>query len=432
VNAVVFPSPRLAGRVEPPSSKNYTARYLLVSALAEGTSRVLRPAVSDDAEAMRRCLTELGAVFRDVEGGIEITGFGRRPASGRTLNPGNAGAVLRLLIGVSALTEQTRFVTDHHESLGRRPNADLLRALEQLGVITESEGLDGRLPIVIRGGAGRLHGGRVEVSGALSSQYLSALLFLAPLVGEPVEIAVVNGLKSKPLIRTTLEVMRSAGITVDSGDDLLRHRIAGGQSVLAREWTVNGDWPGASALLAAAAVTEGEVAVPNLLDDEQGERHALDVLQQMGAPVFWENRVVTKRGQAALHGVEVDGDQMTDAVLALAAAAALAEGRTRFFNVENLRHKECDRITDFLAALRELGVRCDETRSEMIIHGNPAGYPGGVTVSGRGDHRVIMALAIIGLRCEQPITIAGAEHVAKSYPGFFDDLRSLGARIEVT
>ena len=114
----------------------------------------------------------------------------------------------------------------------------------------------------------------------------------------------------------------------------------------------------------------------------------------------------------------------------LAAAAALSQGRTRFFNVENLRHKECDRITDFLAALRELGVKGEERRDELIIEGNPEGYPGGTTVSGQGDHRVIMALTIVGLRCRAPITITGAEHVAKSYPDFFGDLRRLGARIE--
>lgn len=430
MDAVIHPSPHLRGRVEPPSSKNYTARCLLASALAEGTSRVLRPAVSDDAEAMRRCLGDLGAAIREVPGGLEVVGFGRSPRDGQTLNPANAGAVARFLMAIAALTRQTRFVTDFTDSLGRRPHADLLRALEQLGCITESEGVEGRLPIVIRGGPGRLHGGRVAVSGALSSQYLSALLFLAPLIGEDVEIEVVQGLKSRPLIRTTLEVLAQAGIQVESSGDLLHHRIRAGQAYRAREWTVNGDWPGASALLAAAAVTDGEVEIANLHDDEQGERRAVDVLRAMGAPLEWRPPVVTKRGHAPLRAVEVDGDQMTDAVLALAAAAALAEGTSRFVNVENLRHKECDRITDFLAALRELGVRGEENRSELLIHGQPGGYPGGVTVGGRGDHRVIMALAIVALRCRAPVTIAGAEHVAKSYPGFFEDLRRLGAAID--
>ncbi len=429
MNTTVHPTPRLEGRVTPPSSKNYTSRFLLAAALAGGTSRVRRPAVSGDADAMRRCLADWGATLRDVEGDAEITGLGGKPRDGLTLNPENAGAVARLLMGIAALTRETRFVTDHADSLGKRPHADLLRALEQLGCETESAGDNGRLPITIRGGAERLHGGRVEVSGHVSSQYLSALLFLAPLVGDDVEIAVTNGLKSKPAVQTTLEVLAGAGIEIESSDDLLHHRIASGQAYRAREVTVNGDWPGASALLAAAAVTEGDVTVPHLFRDQQGEQRSLDVLRAMGAPLAWENNTVTKSGHAPLRGVEFDGDQATDAVLALAAAAALAEGTTRFFNVENLRFKECDRITDFLAALRELGVRGEEKRDALIIHGDPAGYPGGVTVHGRGDHRVIMALTIVGLRCAAPITITGAEDVAKSYPAFFDDLRRLGARI---
>lgn len=429
MKATVHPCPRLEGRVEPPSSKNYTTRYLLVSALAQGKSRVLRPAVSDDAEAMMRCLRDWGAEITEVEHGLEITGFGGAPRDGVTLNPGNAGAVVRLLMGIAAVTKQTRFVTEYHDSLGKRPHGDLLRALEQLGCITESEGVEGRLPVVIRGGEGRLHGGRVEISGAVSSQYLSALLFLAPLIGEDVEIGVVNDLKSKPLIRTTLEVMQNAGIAVESSDDLMNHRIAAGQAYAARKWTVNGDWPGSAALLVAAAVTEGRVQVPNLFHDLQGEQRSFDVLREMGAAMEWNDNTVTIGDRSPLHGVDFDGDTATDAVLALAAAAALAEGTTRFTNVENLRFKECDRITDFLAALREVGVRGEEKRDELIIHGNPEGYAGGVEVSGRGDHRVIMALTIIGLRCRAPITITGAEHVAKSYPAFFEDLRSLGAVI---
>jgi 3-phosphoshikimate 1-carboxyvinyltransferase len=430
MRAIVHPCPRLEGRVEPPSSKNYTSRFLLAGALADGVSRVRRPAVSDDAEAMIRCLRQWGAGISEVEGGLEIQGFGRVPRDGQTLNPGNAGAVVRFLMGIAALTSETRFVTDHHDSLGKRPHADLMRALEQLGCITESEGDEGRLPIVIRGGEGRLHGGRVEVSGEVSSQYLSALLFLAPLVGEDVEIAVSGDLKSKPAVRTTLEVLRGTGVEIAATDDLMSHRIAGGQGYRAGEFTVNGDWPGASALLAAAAVTDGSVEVLHLHRDQQGEQRAFDVLSAMGSQVTWEATAVIKRGISALRGVEFDGDQATDAVLALSAAAALAEGTTRFFNVENLRHKECDRISDFLAALREVGVRGEERRDELIIHGHPEGYAGGVEVWGRGDHRVIMALSILALRCREPLTITGAEHVAKSYPAFFDDLRGLGARID--
>jgi len=427
--AVVHPTPRLQGTIQPPSSKNYTTRYLLVSALAEGESTMRFPARSDDADAMMRCLEALGARLRwENETTLRVAGFGRHPRNPGRLDPGNAGAVARMLMGVGALLDRVEFVTEFAESLGRRPHGDLLDALEQLGARCRSaEG--GRLPVVIKGG--RLHGGTIRVSGASSSQFVSSLLFLSPLVGEPVEIEVVEGLKSKPLVQTTLEVMRRAGIAVEASGDLMHFRVASPQSYQPREYVVNGDWPGTAAILAAAAVTESDVTVKRLYEDEQGEQAIVSVLRTMGADVRWLPPDVTIRSTGHLNGIEFDGDRATDAVLAMAGAACLAQGRSRFFNVGNLRLKECDRIREPLAELRKLGVECSEDREAFEIVGSPEGFEGGIELEAHHDHRVIMLLTIVGLRCKRPVTILDAHHVSKSYPAFFDDLRSLGARIEL-
>jgi len=428
--AIIHPTPSLRGDILAPSSKNYTTRYLLVAALAEGTSTVRFPAKSDDADALLRCLEALGAKLtwedRDT---LRVEGFGRHPRNPGRLDPGNAGTVARMLMGVGALLDRVEFFTRHAESLGRRPHGDLLEALEQLGARCRSaEG--GRLPIVIEGG--RLHGGKVRVSGARSSQFLSSLLFLAPLVGEPVEIEVVEGLKSKPLAQTTLEVMRTAGIEVEARDDLTHFHVPSPQGYRAGDYTVNGDWPGAAAILAAAAVTHSDVAVGRLYEDQQGERAIVDVLARMGATISRPaTATVAVRSTGNLTGIEFDGDRATDAVLAMAAAACLARGRSRFFNVGNLRLKECDRITEPLAELRKLGVECREEPDAFEIVGSPKGYEGGIELEAHNDHRVIMLLTIVGLRCRKPVTILDAHHIAKSYPAFFDDLRTLGARIEL-
>ncbi len=139
-----------------------------------------------------------------------------------TINVGNAGAVLRLLLGVGALLPDVTFITDYAQSLGKRPNRELLTALTSLGVQCEGTGTEGYLPITLHGG--KLHGGRVRISGARSSQYLSALLYLAPLIGERLVIQVVDGLKSQPLIHATLKVLREAGIVVEH-DSTMRHFI---------------------------------------------------------------------------------------------------------------------------------------------------------------------------------------------------------------
>ena len=423
---------QLMGRLNPPSSKNYTTRYLLAAALAEGESCVHYPARSEDSEALLRCLRALGAEIEeeaDVEGGrrLRIRGFGRHPREAGVLNAGNAGAVTRFLMAIGALLTEVRFETDFAGSLGKRPHGDLLAALEQLGAQSRSN--QGRLPVAIRGG--RLRGGRVQVSGALSSQFLSALLFLAPLIGEDVELEVVDKLVSKPLVRTTLEVLAAAGIEVVAREDLMRFEIPGGQHYRPGEYSVNGDYPSAAAVLAAAAVTNGEVAVERLYEDRQGERAVIGVLRDFGVGVKYDGRTVKTGRHRGMRGIEFDGDTATDMVLAMLPVAALASGETRIHGIGNLRLKECDRISVPVRELRRVGVDCGEGESEIVVRGNPGGYEGGIEVDTHEDHRVAQMLAVLGLRCRRGLTLADAETVGKSYPAFFDDLIALGADIEL-
>ncbi|MNJ51087.1 3-phosphoshikimate 1-carboxyvinyltransferase [compost metagenome] len=150
----------------------------------------------------------------------------------------------------------------------------------------------------------------------------------------------------------------------------------------------------------------------------------------MDVPLRHENGTVHVQGNGRLRPVEFDGDAATDAVLAMVAAAVFAQGTSRFYNVENLRYKECDRITDYLNELRKAGANVEEKQAEIIVHGRPDGIEGGVEIDAHYDHRVIMALTLVGLRARQPLVIKDAHHVAKSYPQFFDHMRALGANIE--
>lgn len=427
MDMIVTPTGRLQGEIQALSSKNYTTRYLLVAALAEGTSTIRYPAHSEDSDALRRCVRDLGAVIEEDEEKIVITGFGRHPFPAKELNVGNAGAVLRFLMGVAALMPEVTFVNTYPESLGKRPHDDLIVALQGMGV--EVEHNNGRLPITIRGGKAR--GGKIQVSGSVSSQFLSALLFLAPLLEEDSEIEVLNDLKSKVVIGQTLEVLAQAGIVVEASDDLMHYRVPGRQRYKAQTYVVQGDYPGSAAILAAASVTESDVTVHRLLENsKQGERAVVDVLREMNVPLTHENGIVRVRGNGKLVAGEFDGDEFTDGVLAMVAAAVFAEGTSRFYNVENLRYKECDRITDYLAELRKAGANVEEKRDEIIVHGRPEGVEGGVEIDAHFDHRVIMALTVVGLRAKRPIRIKDAHHVAKSYPNYFDHLKALGAQVE--
>ncbi|KZE84234.1 3-phosphoshikimate 1-carboxyvinyltransferase [Paenibacillus elgii] len=428
MKAIVKPTPRLGGTINALSSKNYTTRYLLIAALADGTSTVYFPAHSEDSDAMRRCIRDLGAVLEEDNEKMIIRGFGRHPKHVSELNVGNAGAVLRFLMSVAAFCPEVTFINAYPDSLGKRPHDDLIDALKQMGV--EVEHREGKLPITIRGG--HPHGGKITVSGNVSSQFLSSLLFVAPLLDEDSEITVLHDLKSKIIVGQTLEVIAQAGVKIEASDDLMHYKIPGKQQYTPQNYTVQGDYPGSAAILAAAAVTHSDVTVLHLAEQsKQGERAVVDVLRAMGVDLTHENDTVRIRGNQKLTAGEFDGDHFTDAVLAMVAAAVFAEGTSRFYNVENLRYKECDRITDFVNELRKAGADVEERQSEIIVHGRPQGVTGGVEINAHYDHRVIMALTVVGLRSEQGLIINDAHHVAKSYPHYFEHLLSLGAQIEL-
>lgn len=428
MKAIVRQTTALKGEINALSSKNYTTRYMLVGALADGTSTIRFPAHSEDSDAMRRCIRDLGAELIENGDTMTIRGFGRRPQQVKELNVGNAGAVLRFLMSIAAFCPELTFVNTYPDSLGKRPHDDLITALGQMNVGVDHN--NGKLPITIRGGNPK--GGRIQVSGNVSSQYLSSLLFMTPLLDEDSEIEVLHDLKSKVVVGQTLEVIGQAGIRIEASPDLMHYRVPGRQRYEAKEYVVQGDYPGSAAVLAAAAVTQSDVRVLRLEEtSKQGERAVIDVLRAMNVPLTHENGIVHVKGNGKLKAVEFDGDHFTDAVLAMVAAAVFAEGTSRFYNVENLRYKECDRITDYLNELRKAGVDVEETQSEIIVHGKPEGVEGGVEIDAHFDHRVIMALTVVGLRSKQGLTIKDAHHVAKSYPQYFDHLKSIGAQVEL-
>lgn len=428
------PTGVLRGNPALPSSKYYTLRYVLAATLARGESTVKFPAQSDDSEALFRGCRTLGAELKwedetrqvlHVRGGID--GDNSENGEPVMINVGNAGAVLRLLLGVSAILPDVTFVTDYMQSLGKRPNRELLAALRALGAECEGSGDEGYLPVRVRGG--KLHGGRVRISGARSSQYLSALLYLAPLIGERLVIQVVDGLKSQPLIHATLHVLREAGIVVEH-DEAMRHFILeAGQVYVPGQYVVPGDYPSAAALLCACAVASdpsSRVQLQRLRAGEEDGEALLGALRAMGADLRVEGETVTLRGGRRLQGIEMDGDRAIDSIPALVAAACFAEGESIFYNIESLHYKESDRINDLCAELRRAGCIVTPREDAIIVQGRPQGIEGGVVVDGHSDHRVLMALSIVALRSRRGLTLSGVEHIGKSYPDYFEELRRLG------
>ncbi len=431
----IAPSGPLHGTLTPPASKYHTLRATLAALLAEGESVIEQPALSDDTTVLLKACAQLGAAITtshhtDGHRILRIQGVGGqiRPRQGTVIDVGNAGAALRLLLGICASSPvPITFTTPFPASLGRRPNDDLLQALAQLGAIITSQGPEGTLPITIQGGP--LRGGKVQLSGKKSSQYLSALLYLGPLLADGLDIEITDTLTSASFIDLTLDVLQKAGITVITQQRYRRYLVPGKQRYQPQTTRIPGDYPSAAALLAAVAIARGEITLHSLEPEAADGEAMLEAFAQMGLEVRRTDTTITARADKPLRGISFDGNRAIDSVPCIAAAACFATSNSVISNIANLRLKESDRIYDLAAALRATGCQVTPFPDRLEIHPAQA-IDGGVEVDAYADHRLAQALTVVGLGSTHGITLRHAEHVAKSYPHFFDDLASLGAKLE--
>ncbi|HZP39277.1 MAG TPA: 3-phosphoshikimate 1-carboxyvinyltransferase [Methylomirabilota bacterium] len=404
-----------------PGSKSYSNRALLVAALARGTSEITQALASDDTRYMHRALEALGVRVRADEAArtFVVEGVdGRFPAAGATLQIGNAGTAARFLTAAVALG-RGEFVIDGSPAMRKRPIEPLLAGLRALGVDAVSREGTGCPPVVVR--ADGLPGGRARMRGDISSQYFSALLLAAPYARSDVEIEVEGPLVSAPYITMTLSTMEAFGVRAERDDDR-RFRVRAGQRYRGRAYAVEPDASGASYFFAAAAVTGSRVVVPGLgRASAQGDLGLLDVLARMGCEVTIEADSITVRGPARLRAVDADFTRMGDVATTLMAIAAFADGPVTVRGIAQTHFEESDRPVAAATELRRMGLAVESTHDSVTIH---PGTPRPTDVETYDDHRIAMSFAVTGLRAPG-IRIVNPGCVAKTFPEFFDVLRSL-------
>ncbi|HEY77893.1 MAG TPA: 3-phosphoshikimate 1-carboxyvinyltransferase [Dehalococcoidia bacterium] len=417
----------VTGTVAAPPSKSYTHRAIIVASLADGETRIIRPLLSDDTLLTIDAVRQLGAAIEQNGDMLKITGTGGRinvaPNSG-VIFAGNSGSTVRMAAAVAALSP-TRVVLNGDARLRQRPVGDLLSALESLGARARSLNSNGCPPIEVQGG--RLTGGEVTISGQASSQHITALLMIAPYVNSGVSIKVVNGLRSRPYVAITLDVMRAFG--VDATNDKYRQfSVKDGQKYRGQDYSIEGDYSSTAYFLAAGAIGGQPVTVTNLNTDSiQGDKFFLNILERMGCSVEYGREQVMISRNGELNGISLDMGDCPDIVQAVAIVAAYAHGKTAITNIGHLRFKETDRLGDTALELGKTGIRTDIADDTIVVYG---GKPKGAELEAHNDHRMAMSLATAALFADGDSIINGAETVAKSYPGFFRDLVSLGAKIE--
>ncbi|HTO70117.1 MAG TPA: 3-phosphoshikimate 1-carboxyvinyltransferase [Myxococcota bacterium] len=404
--------------VHVPGSKSLTNRAFVCAALAEGPSRLIGWLESDDTAAMTDGLARLGVRVERAGADVVVHGTGGNFAI--PLHPIDcraSGTTMRFLTACAALV-QGRVVLDGVPRMRERPIQDLADALAALGVQVRT--VAGCPPVTVQGG--RLTGGRVAVEASKSSQFLSALLMVAPLAQGEVEIT-ASQITSRPYVDLTLETMSSFGISVDARGETFR--IPGGQSYRARAYLVEPDASAATYFFAAAAVTGGRVRVEGISAASlQPDVRFVEVLERMGCTVERGPRWIAVRGPRYLHGVDVDLNALPDSALTLAVVALFARGRTAIRNVPNLRLKETDRMAALETELRKLGARVQTSANDLVIE--PPAQLTPASIATYDDHRMAMSFAVAGLAVDG-ITIQNPECVAKTFPGFFDELRRLSA-----
>ncbi len=419
----IVPNGAAEGVLEAPASKSLTNRLLVMAALADGESVLRRLLVSDDTEAMTAGLRALGARIESLDDRTEVSGTCGRPlAAGVVLDAGLSGTTLRFLAAVALLANGT-VVLDGHEPLRRRPIAPLVDALRAAGaqVVTDH----GRPPLRISGHG--LAGGVLRVDAGASSQFATALLLVGP-YGDNDLVLEVGGLDELGYVRLTVDAMQRWGATVVE-EAPGRFRVKAGARYAAREESVEHDASAAAHLYALAAATGGSVTVTNAFETAQPDGRFVELLAAMGARYERGPGGTTLERPGDLKGVAVDLGAMPDQLPTVAVLGALARGETMIRGVAIARGHESDRIRAVATELRRLGAAVEETPDGLVVRGGAQLHGGRVDTY--RDHRIAMAFTAIGA-VVPGVEISDPGCVAKTYPGFFDDVARLGVGIRAT
>jgi len=420
----VHKADRLMGSVDAPSSKSYTHRAIIIGSM-NGKSTIINPLISEDTRATLKVWGKLGVSYSLThDGQLTLKGFKGRPKMPSEIDVHESGTLLRFLTCVSVLGKSKTTIKGTGTLL-KRSNKMIADPLTQLGVIITSSNDDYSLPITIDT-RGEIKSSTINVSGNMSSQIISALLIISGSLPNGLRINVTGKMVSRPYIRITLDVLKRAGIVVDYDENFNWFETKGGQSFRSLgEFVVPGDYSNAAFLLVAASLIDSDVRVNNLIKDEQGDRQIIEILKKMGASVEADEGSVLVKGPSKLHGIDIDCGDIPDLVPAIAPLAVYAEGKTRLFNIGHLKIKESNRIKSITEELTKLGVRVESGNDQITIWKS---QPRGTEVWSHNDHRIAMAMTVIGLK-EGNMTIQDSDCISKSYVDFLQDMRSLKAPI---
>lgn len=410
----------LNATVRVPGSKSLTNRALLIASLANGTTHLTNALFSDDSRYFAKALQTLGfdVQLNEANFSMTVTGLGGKiPAKKAELFIGNAGTAARFLSAFLTLGNG-EYILDGEPRMRERPIGDLVDSLAQLGAKLEPTNNCPPVKITANG----LPGGKTTIAGDISSQFLSALLMVAPYAQKPIEVTLSTDLNSKPYVDMTITIMKDFGVEIER-DGYSRFTIHPSSFFPLSSYAIESDASAASYFFAAPAICGGTVKVENISRKSvQGDVNFVDVLAQMGCNVAEADNSILVTRNSSLHGVDVDMRDIPDTAQTLAAIAPFADSSTRIRGIASARVKETDRVHATCTELARLGVQVEEHEDGMTIHPTFNLQPANIQTY--NDHRMAMAFSLIGLRFDG-VTIENPACVSKTFPNFFDVLETL-------
>jgi len=417
----------LRGSVKAPRSKSVMQRACAAALLAKGETTLLDPGTAEDDQAAISVIKSLGAsINKMADGSLLIVSPGLRLDTPLSIHCGESGLSLRMFVPIAALAS-TSIEVNGRGSLLKRPQHFFEEVLPLLDVKVSSN--QGFLPIHLKG---PLAPKTITIDGSLSSQFLTGLLMAYAGTGATDVSIHVSGLVSRPYIDLTLSVMEQFGLSVPDNDNYQTFTFKKSEpkdKPIARTYQVEGDWSGAAFLLVAAALS-GEVTIEGINPTSfQADRQILSLrsFAAINMNVFENSLFVT---QSAIKAFEFDATDCPDLFPPLTALAVFAKGTSRIKGVGRLTHKESNRSVALVEEFSKLGASLEVENDYLVIKGQDR-LAGGL-VSSHHDHRIVMALAVAGLRSVNPVVIENAEAIGKSYPSFFSHLQSLGASVSLS
>ena len=408
------------GKIICPSNKSYTHRAIFMASLADGKSMIKNILKSEDTIATINACKNFGVEIKEEENNLIVDSPNELKLQDSIIDAANSGTTIRIAAAISTLAD-TKIVLSGDQSLNKRPMQPLLKALESLGAKCSSS--NGTPPISI---LGKIKGGKVKIPGDISSQFISALMIVAPKLENGMLLNIQGELVSKPYVDATIMAMKKFNVNVEAEIPYKKY-IIHPQNYKSTTFAVPSDFSSLALLLSAAVLLGENLSIQMTMGDmPQADEAIIDILEKMGVVVTLDKNVIKIKSPKKLDGGKFDLNDSPDLVPAVAILALKASKPIEILNVKHVRYKETDRIAILARELAKLGIKVVEKKDGLVLKNSKNLV--GADLNSENDHRLFMAFCIAGMYVGN-CSVSHPESVKISYPDFIPEMKRIGCKI---